>query len=183
MSRSIVSTEVVHARGDETIIKDCHRIRVQVFHVEQGFPLETEFDAVEDVAEHFLVRVTEQDPVSGERSVKSVGTIRGTTPDVHHLLYPDVDPATLTRRYKLSRLAVDKDYREHRFGRLLVESLNKWVEEHAKSTRLPAQVECHSQVPVIPFYRKMGYVEEGDLFDEDGAPHQNMILYIPLATA
>lgn len=52
---------------------------------------------------HFLVRVTEEAPATGEQTVKSVGTIRATTPDVYHLVYPDADPATLVRRYKLSR--------------------------------------------------------------------------------
>jgi len=82
------------------------------------------------------------------------------------------------RRYKLSRLAVDKGYREHRFGRLLVERLNKWIEDDAKAANKPAEVECHAQLPVIQFYKKFGFLEEGPLFDEDGAPHQNMILRI-----
>jgi hypothetical protein len=32
----IVSTEIVFGRGDEGIIKDCHRIRTDVFHIEQA---------------------------------------------------------------------------------------------------------------------------------------------------
>ncbi|KAJ7490275.1 acyl-CoA N-acyltransferase [Mycena galericulata] len=176
----IVSTEVLFARGDQQIIEDCHRIRTEVFHIEQGFPLDTEFDNVEDVAMHFLVRVTEEDPVTGEKTVKSVGTIRATTPDVYHLACPDENPDTLVRRYKLSRLAVDKNYREHRFGRLLVDSLNKWIQDDARASNQPAEIECHAQLPVIPFYKKFGYLEEGDQFIEDGAPHQNMILRIPL---
>jgi len=148
--------------------------------VEQGFPLDTEFDNVEDVAMHFLVRVTEEDPATGAQTVKSVGTIRGTTPDVYHLVCPDEDPATLVRRYKLSRLAVDKDYRAHRFGRLLVDSLSKWVQDDARAAGKPAEIECHAQLPVMQFYKKFGYVEEGAQFIEDGAPHQNMILRIPL---
>lgn len=76
----------------------------------QGIPLETEYDelvlahlrtarilnrslSLDDVACHFLLRVTELDSVTGERIVKSVGTIRGVAPDA----YPTM------QRYKLSR--------------------------------------------------------------------------------
>ncbi|KAJ7774118.1 acyl-CoA N-acyltransferase [Mycena olivaceomarginata] len=169
MSR-FVSTEIVFAQGDEEIIKDCHRIRTDVFHIEQGFPLDTEFDDVEQIAFHFLLRLTELDPSTGETTTKSVGTIRGTTPDV----YPSIN------KYKLSRLAVDKDYRKYKFGRLLVEKLHKWIQEDAKLTNRPAEVECHSQIPVMGFYAKFGYTPEGEEFDEDGEPHHNMVVRLSL---
>ncbi|KAJ6515560.1 acyl-CoA N-acyltransferase [Mycena sanguinolenta] len=162
----IVSTEIVFGQADEKIIVECHRIRTEVFHIEQGFPLDTEFDEVEQIAFHFLLRVTELDPSTGETTVKSVGTIRGTTPGT----YSGND------RYKLSRLAVDKNYRTHKFGRLLVDKLHDWIREDAKRTNRLAEVECHSQIPVMKFYAKFGYKPEGEEFDEDGAPHQNMIV-------
>jgi predicted GNAT family N-acyltransferase len=34
-----------------------------------------------------------------------------------------------------------------------------------------AAVVLHAQVAVAGFYRRLGYVEEGDLFDEAGIPH------------
>ena len=34
-----------------------------------------------------------------------------------------------------------------------------------------AEVVLHAQVAVAGFYRRLGYVEEGDLFDEAGIPH------------
>ncbi|KAF7352503.1 Glucosamine 6-phosphate N-acetyltransferase [Mycena venus] len=167
----IVSWEIVFGQDDQNLISECHRIRKEVFHLEQKFPLDTEFDDVEHIAYHFLLRVTEQDPASGETTIKSVGTIRGTTPDV----YPAIN------RYKLSRLAVDIDYRKHKFGRLLTEKLHKWIQEDAKATNRPAVVECHSQIPAMGFYAKFGYTPEGEQFDEDGEPHQNMVVNLPLA--
>ncbi|KAJ7682471.1 acyl-CoA N-acyltransferase [Mycena polygramma] len=166
MTLQIVSTEIVYGQGDQKIIPDCWRIR------KEGFPLDTEYDDVENVAYHFLLRVTETDPTTGEQTVKSVGTIRGTTPDT----YPTI------KRYKLSRLAVDKNYRKHRFGRLLVDALHKWIQDDAKATNRPAEVECHSQIPAMGFYAKFGYVAEGPRFDEDGEPHQNMVLHLPISS-
>jgi predicted GNAT family N-acyltransferase len=34
-----------------------------------------------------------------------------------------------------------------------------------------AEIVLHAQVAVAGFYRRCGYVEEGDLFDEAGIPH------------
>lgn len=36
------------------------------------------------------------------------------------------------------------------------------------------------QIPVIRFYAKLGYVEEGPRFDEEGEPHQLMVRDLPL---
>lgn len=60
--------------------------------------------------------------------------------------------------YKLSRLAVLKDYRKFRFGRALVLSLHDFVIADAKSsgsrvTDSP-KVIAHSQIPVKAFYGK-----------------------------
>lgn len=54
--------------------------------------------------------------------------------------------------YKLSRLAVLKDYRRYKFGRDLVFALQDWVK--AENTGGHAEVVVHSQIPVKGFYAK-----------------------------
>jgi hypothetical protein len=58
--------------------------------------------------------------------------------------------------YKLSRLAVLKEYRQFKFGRDLVFALHDWVK--AETKRIEgldhAEVIAHSQIPVKPFYAK-----------------------------
>jgi GNAT superfamily N-acetyltransferase len=57
--------------------------------------------------------------------------------------------------YKLSRLAVLKDFRKHHFGRELVGALHKWVTIDSLSRgEHSAKVICHSQIPVKAFYAK-----------------------------
>ena len=90
---------------------------------------------MDDTATHFLLRLTP--------SLKPIGTIRCTRTDGY---------------YKLSRLAVLKDYRQYRFGRALVQSLHDFVKADAKSagSRVSDTVKvlCHSQIPVQGFYGK-----------------------------
>jgi GNAT superfamily N-acetyltransferase len=101
-----------------------------------------------DKATHFLLRLTP--------SLTPIGTIRASRSS----------SAGTTKQpyYKLSRLAVLKEYRRYRFGRALVQRLHDWVAEDAiargitqqNDKRQPDVVEIisHSQIPVKGFYVK-----------------------------
>ncbi|KAG6903398.1 hypothetical protein C0995_005421 [Termitomyces sp. Mi166 len=91
-------------------------------------------------ATHFLLRLTP--------SLTPVGTIRGYKAPGGY--------------YKLSRLAVLKEYRNFRFGRELVLALHDWVKAQALGAG------------------STEFVEIGPEFDEDGDPHQKMILRLLL---
>ena len=116
--------------------------------MEQKFPLETEIDepvftfpqlgqiiktfwylfySMEDEATHFLLRLTP--------SLTPIGTIR-----VYKM--PGAD------YYKLTRLAVLKDYRKYKFGRALVLALHEWVRRHALQDGVVGTVKIisHSQL-------------------------------------
>ncbi|KAI0772135.1 acyl-CoA N-acyltransferase [Trametes elegans] len=148
--------------GHEQLRQQCYDVRIDVFHREQGFPLETEFDDYDATATHILLRLTP--------SLKPVGTIRCVK---------------FAGYYKLTRLAVLKEYRQYRFGRALAQSLHDHVKADARASGLgppdTAKVVAHSQIPVKGFYGKFGYVPEGEEFDEDGAPHQKMVARLSLS--
>lgn len=141
--------------------QQCYDVRIKVFHIEQKFPLETEIDDMEDASAHFLLRLTP--------SLEPIGTIR-------------VYKMPGANYYKSSRLAVLKEYRRHRFGRELVLSLHDWVKGQAlqEGTLESVKIACHSQIPVKAFYAKFGYEPVGAEFDEEGDPHQKMVLCMPL---
>ncbi|KAF8622149.1 hypothetical protein AX15_007267 [Amanita polypyramis BW_CC] len=141
--------------------QQCYNVRINVFVHEQQFPLETELDDYEESAIHFLLRITS--------SLAPVGTIRVyKVPDVPY--------------YKLSRLAVLREYRRFSFGRELIQALHEWVRNTAilAGQTGSVQIVSHSQIPVKGFYAKFGYQPEGEEFDEDGDPHQKMVLQLPL---
>ena len=104
--------------------------------MEQGFPSETELDELDPESTHFLLSTTIPSPpptslvsllptsVSStlsqtenkggdrESTIKPVGTVRLTP-----------------RLGKVSRLAVDKEYRQYGFGKVIMEGLEKFVRE------------------------------------------------------
>ncbi|KAF8525297.1 acyl-CoA N-acyltransferase [Gautieria morchelliformis] len=84
--------------------------------------------------------------------------------------------------YKLTRLAVLKEYRKHHLGAALVKRLHAFaIDDHVKSGRTgPVQVIAHSQIPAVSFYARFGYLPEGDEFDEDDAPHQKMVVRLQI---
>jgi len=149
--------------GREQLRQECYDIRINVFHLEQGYPFDAEIDELDETAEHFLLRLLP--------SLQPIGTIRASRASCGGVPY-----------YKLSRLAVLKDFRTHHFGRELVLALHKWAATDALSRgEHSAKVVCHSQIPVRAFYAKFGYTPEGNEFDEDGAPHQKMVAHLPLS--
>ncbi|KAK1926512.1 acyl-CoA N-acyltransferase [Papiliotrema laurentii] len=169
-------------------IEAAYDIRLEVFSVEQGFPVETEIDEYDPVSVHFLlttpipsppdttVQSLLPDSLTPNRphpstTQKPIGTIR---------LVPDLG--------KVGRLVVDKEYRKYGFGKVLLCAVDDYIqglneEERAvmkgiireEEGQKVAQLKLHAQMQVIPFYAKFGYRPVGEPFDEDGAPHQKMV--------
>jgi len=130
-------------------------VRLKVFSDEQGFPEDTELDNYDTPgrAVHFLLRLVP--------SLEPIGTIR-----------------LVKNPRKLGRLAILPLYRKYKFGAALVLKTHQWVLDEDPSTGgdRPYDIIAHAQLYVKPFYAKYGYVNEGPEFDEDGAPHQKMVV-------
>ncbi|KAH9045281.1 acyl-CoA N-acyltransferase, partial [Lactarius pseudohatsudake] len=179
----IIRIPSVGQPGREQLRHHCYDVRIDVFHREQGFPLDTEIDKfclfhsilavsayfrsfsslrrLDETAEHFLLRLLP--------SLRPIGTIRASR-------------TSNSDYYKLGRLAVLNDYRKLHFGRELVLALHDWVATDALSRgETSAKVVAHSQIPAIAFYAKFGYTAEGDQFDVDGAPHRKMVVHLPIS--
>lgn len=120
-------------------------IRERVFQQEQGVDPSLEFDAFDPQAQHFLAE-WEQTPVGTAR-------IRWIGPQMA----------------KLERLAVLAEYRGDGIGRRLMEYILKFLEQEQAIA-----VTMHAQTHALPFYEKLGFVAEGNLFDEAGIPHITM---------
>ena len=90
----------------------------------------------DETAEHFLLRLLP--------SLQPVGTIRASRANSGGAPY-----------YRLSRLAVLKDFRKLKFGRELVLAYHKWVAADAHSRgEIAANLLCISMVEVNAFYAK-----------------------------
>jgi predicted N-acetyltransferase YhbS len=91
---------------------------------------------LDESAEHFLLRLLP--------SLQPIGTIRACRASFGGVPY-----------YKLSRLAVLKDYRKQHLGCELVAALHEWVITNSQSRgEQLAKVVCHSQILVKGFYAK-----------------------------
>ena len=119
----------------------CFRIRTIVFVEEQEVPLELEMDEYDAVATHFLLREGET-PLATARLV-----------DKHGLA-------------KIGRVAVLKEARGRGLGLLLMQA----VIDEAKHRGFTESV-LDAQTYAVPFYARLGYVAEGEEFDDAGIPH------------
>ncbi|EIN10515.1 acyl-CoA N-acyltransferase [Punctularia strigosozonata HHB-11173 SS5] len=170
---------VVPSEGEERerLRQQCYDVRIAVFIDEQGFSIDDEIDKYDETGTHILLRLT----APGDLNLKPVGTIRCVRlPDHDHRSGGDY-------YWKLSRLALLKECRKWGWGAELVNALHDHVRADARAlasgsghAMSQATVVCHSQIPVKRFYERFGYKPEGDEFDEDGAPHQRMVLRLDL---
>jgi predicted GNAT family N-acyltransferase len=119
----------------------CYRIRTTVFVEEQEVPLELEMDEYDAIATHFLLR-------DGEIPLATARLL-----DKHGLA-------------KIGRVAVLKEARGQGLGLLLMSA----VIEEARLRGFTESV-LDAQTYAVPFYARLGYIAEGEEFDDAGIPH------------
>lgn len=74
-----------------------------------------------------------------------------------------------SNHYTIGRVAVLKEYRNQHIGNLLLKSAEKEIK------RINGDViVVHAQVRVSSFYEKQGYIQFGQIDDDEGVPHKWM---------
>ena len=127
----------------EKNLPDCSKtIRQVVFEEEQGFV--DEFDDTDDIATHFVMF---------DEAERPVATCR---------VFWDAERNT----YILGRLAVIKEYRHQNIGSLIMQEAEKYIHDIGGKS-----IALHAQCQASGFYGKNGYVEHGEIDDEQGCPH------------
>ena len=128
---------------------DAYSIRKRVFIEEQGVPEEMEIDEFDLNALHALA-YADSECIGTARLVTLSGSIG-----------------------RIGRMAVLPKHRGHGIGKQLLGALLKACQSQGIK-----QIELHAQVTVIPFYEQFGFITQGDVYDEAGIPHRDMILRI-----
>lgn len=77
----------------------------------------------------------------------------------------------ITSDAHIGRMAVLKEWRGTKVGTALLEALL----DEARSRSYP-EVEISAQVQAMPFYRRFGFEEEGEVFMDADMPHRKMRL-------
>ncbi|MBD1397082.1 GNAT family N-acetyltransferase [Pontibacter sp. JH31] len=121
-------------------------IRVQVFVLEQQVPRDAENDAFEQTASHY------------------VATCEGVPCGAARWRVTD-------QGIKLERFAVLQNYRNRQVGAALLQAVLEDVQaDHADS-----KVYLNAQLPAVNFYKRHGFVTEGDMFTECDIQHYKMV--------
>jgi predicted GNAT family N-acyltransferase len=121
-----------------------YALRHDVFVVEQGVPKELEVDEDDKVAVHL--------------AALSDGHVIGTLRILRH-----------GRTAKIGRMAVSASSRKEGIGRDLME-----FAATIASRRGADEIILGAQLTAREFYKRLGYVEEGAVFDDAGIPHVMM---------
>jgi len=137
-------------------IRKCIEVRRAVFVEEQGVAEELEVDGLDDQCIHFLCRHTQENFNGGLTTIAPVAAGR---------ILPRGDIA------KIQRVAVLESHRKGGTGRGIMEYMLEFARKEGFG-----QAVLGSQVEVIVFYEKLGFVPFGNQYEEAGIQHQNMRL-------
>jgi predicted GNAT family N-acyltransferase len=120
-------------------------IRREVFIHEQKVPEEIEIDEFESSCDHFLIYKENLPAATGRLRVKK-------------------------SFIKFERIATLKKFREMGLASILIAEMTNYAHDHY-SQLTPYM---HAQLDVVPFYEKLGWVAEDEVFFEAGIPHRIM---------
>jgi predicted GNAT family N-acyltransferase len=135
---------IVEILATNPLMSAVYALRHEVFVLEQQVPEELEVDEDDKVATHL--------------AALSDGKVIGTLRIVHH-----------ERTAKIGRMAISASARKQGIGRELMERAA------ATASRAGAdEIILGAQLTARGFYERLGYVEEGAVFDDAGISHVMM---------
>ncbi|MCI8509779.1 MAG: GNAT family N-acetyltransferase [Lachnospiraceae bacterium] len=117
-------------------------VRQAVFVNEQGF--QHEFDPIDDTAVHIVIFNENDVPIA---------TCRIFWDETMNM-------------YILGRLAVMKKYRGKSIGSVMIKEAEKYVKKMGQKT-----ISLHAQCQAAGFYQKLGFIEFGNIENDEGCPH------------
>lgn len=120
-------------------------VRSKVFLIEQKVPIEEEIDYLDSEATQFIVY---------DNNDNAIGAARFRI--VHHI-------------GKVERVCVLKEYRKKGVGSLIMNT----IENYAKSLGIKEMM-LNAQLTAIPFYERLGYHAEGEIFLDANIEHRKM---------
>ena len=132
--------------------EEAYPIRKRVFIDEQGVPEDMELDEYDPLAQHALAYLDSE----------CIGTARLVTL-----------PGSLGKVGRIGRMAVLPMHRRQGIGGRLLSAMLELSQSQGIT-----QLELHAQLSAMPFYEQFGFIAQGDIYDEAGIAHRDMILYI-----
>ena len=121
-------------------------IRKNVFNIELGISENELFDKHDETCDHFLI-------FDGKNIVGSVRI------------------CSMGQKIKLERMAILKDFRTKNYGKNCISQIIEYY-----STKNFSQIVLDSLYSVKGFYKKCGFIEEGEIFQRVGIDHIRMSL-------
>ncbi|ATQ35784.1 acyltransferase [Mesoplasma entomophilum] len=143
--------KILFKNFDELTSKEAWEIfknRSEVFNVEQEW-LSCEIDENDLKATHLIIRNDENELIA-------------------YLRIFEVDENTVT----LGRVLTPQKFRGLGLGKILLENAVKWINEKWPNKKLSIS----AQYRLLNFYRSFGFVEDSEIYDDEGIDHIKMVL-------
>lgn len=94
----------------------------------------------------------------------------------HFVIYDQDHPiatARLLQNHSVGRVAVVKAYRGQGIGRMIMLEIIAYAQQQARP-----HLQLSSQIHAVSFYQQLGFIVQGDEYDECGIPHIEITMSI-----
>lgn len=149
------------------------KIRRDVFIVEQAVPEALEWESIDsDTNTHHLLVSKSDCSASTDANTYEVKTCNSKTSSSNTYVSTPVACVRIhikDSRLKISRLAVQENFRLQGIGALLLKNALDYA-----LAKTPSEIYLNAQIQALEFYHALGFIECGDIFDEAGISHQKM---------
>ena len=142
----MVEINLLKLNFDDKEFSHIRDIRETVFTNELGISMQELFDKNDETCDHFLIFDGKE--ITGSVRILSMGKVA-----------------------KLERMAILKDFRTKNYGKNCIFQLKEYYSEHGFS-----HIILDSIYSVRGFYKKCGFIGEGDVFQRVGIDHIRMSL-------
>lgn len=156
-----------HVKLGDPLYSKCTDLQSEVFNGEQQIPISDILQHLDDSYSFFLANK------NGEAI--ATARFRKTNNQVTCQNHQSI-VAENGQGYKCERVAVLKDYRGKGIGQLQIKKLIKEVKEYRTQVEGNEPIYVHSMLHAWEFWKKLGFVVQGNQFEEAGYPHYHMIL-------
>lgn len=136
-----MTIKIQNTDGKSKYMPAIFALRHEVFVIEQHVPIELEIDEFDETAIHFLATIDEE----------VIGTLRML-----------VEGTCI----KIGRVAVKENHRKLGIGKKMMEEAINYAKTNGCHTMI-----LGAQLTVVPFYEKLGFAQEGEIFDDAGIDH------------
>lgn len=163
------------SKSNDELFQIAFTIRKEVFIEEQKFDIKNEIDYINDKAMHYIFYEKTINEMKEETYIP-IGTARSYSNKIIKKEFTEINSNNNLDCFNIGRVALLKEYRKKGYGKVLMEFIVKYIKE--TNSEKVKFIKLSSQDQALEFYKKVGFIVEGESYYDEHVLHYDMKMEI-----